>query len=182
MTIGERNKYIIRLHETGTPTREIAERLLVSEANVNKILQRYKTFGDKMFDSQKEYEPEFDNASDLNERERHELEKDRIVYGFTEKRDLLRDTVFEGDRVKFIWNDSIKRGTVCELKPHVVVVRDLKNPPCEKCIHGGEECEKKCKDTYNTRRLFDICREYWGWYDRLHVFTPTYDDLARSNR
>lgn len=182
MTIGERNKYIIRLHDTGTPTKEIAERLKVTEVNVNKIIQRYKTQGDKMFESEKEHTPETEYEENLTDREKNKIDRINAYYEFSNKIGLIRDTICEGEKVKFSRDDKVIHGTVCDIKDHVVVIKDLSNPPCIKCEKGGTECEGKCRKIYHPQRLFDICRIYWQWFNRQQTYSPTYEELARGGK
>lgn len=181
MTIGERNKYIIRLHDSGATAKEIAERLHATDATVLKVIQRYRESGENIFKSDRVWSPEVEESTEnLNSRERARMDMILEAYNFTQKRDLFRDTVCEGDTVKFMRDDKMIKGTVCDCQKNVVVVRDLHNPPCLKCYKGGEDCEKKCRSTYHPQRLFDICRTYWLWFNRLPRYSPTYTELTKG--
>lgn len=181
MTIGERNKYIIRLHETGSTAKEISERLHATETTVLKVIQRFRESGENIFKSDRYWTPETEEKPELNPREKKEWDEIVEAYKFTQKRDLLRDTISEGDLVKFTRGDMTVKGTVCALQKNIVVVRDLRKPPCEKCEKGGQDCELKCRSTYHTQRLFDICKTYWTWFNRLPRYSPSYTELTKEN-
>lgn len=181
MTIGERNKYIIRLHESGMTAREIVGKIHATETTILKVIQRYKESGENIFKSDRHWTPEVEEQPEnLSPRERAKRDMVLEAYNFTQNRDLLRDTICEGDTVKFMRNERFVKGTVCDLYKNVVVVRDLRNPPCVKCYKGGEDCERKCRNTFHAQRLFDICRVYWLWYTRLPRYSPTYTELTKG--
>lgn len=170
MTVGERNKQIVRLHEKGMNAREIADELGMRHPTAQKVIQRHRIDGEKIFEGKTRWLPE--PPPSIQSREEYMAEQFRKSFN------LLQKTISEGDEIKFWWDGKFIKGTVCNLMPFLVVVRDLRNPPCEKCEKCGGECERICRGTYHAPRLFDVCRTYWIWFNRLHVYCPTYIDLT----
>ena len=169
-TIGERNRSIIRLHKKGMNAREIAEELDMLTPTVQKVIQNYNKSGDSVFESETKWQST--PPPSIQSREEYIAEQFRKSFC------LLQKTISEGDQVKFWRDNKFIVATVCDVLPHLVVVRDLRKPPCEKCEKCGSECERICKGTYHAPRLFDICRIYWLWFNRLRVYCPTYVDLT----
>lgn len=153
MTKSERDSEILRLRKEGMKLDDIAEKLGETPSNVRNIVYRAR--------SEEAADVEFSKYQTLIE-ENRALEK-------------LKAKINVGDRIRVYE----KEWTVCAVYPHTVLAKNLKGRPCLKCIKGGGDCERLCRETFEPRRLFDICREYWKFFEDADRCTPMYMDISR---
>lgn len=183
MTVGERNRKIVRLHESGMNNKQIAEMIKCSASTAEKIYYRYKKDGEKVFESTNEVSENkpVKKKSDIEKRakelnvkimaeEKHEpyeymmmgVKTDYFPADYNRKIEVLKRTINPGDVVKI--GDG-KLMTVEEVYPFIVYGHNINNP-CWVCP-DRKTCTHKCE------------RHASYMYKRMPI-TRTYVDLLEA--
>lgn len=113
MTIGERNKAIMRKIDAGFTEEETAEYVGTTKNVVAKIVAKHKKDGDKVFESTTLWDGTDDDVliqEKLSHTENKEL--DSLRYG--KKIELRRMSIRKGQMVSFVRSGKIMRGEVIE--------------------------------------------------------------------
>lgn len=125
MTIGERNRVIIRMYNEGNTEKSTAEYVGTTENVVSKVISSYRKDGDKIFESTKSWDGSDDDVmymDAISQKERNEIES--LRYG--KKLEMRRLSIRKGQNISFLRDGRILHGEVLE-EPrdweHVILVR-----------------------------------------------------------
>ena len=156
MTIGERNRQLIRLCQNGMTTAKAAETVRMSLAAANKVVREYPLKGEETFRSTKEWTPEIkeEEHEAFNQKESSVMRLLASALEQMRQADMLRQTIRKGDKIRVVRDNRTVVATVCDKFPNVVLADMLK--------------------------VFDICREYFTWIHRQRAICPTYIELAEN--
>lgn len=125
MTIGERNRAIIKKYEQGCTEAETAKYIVVTENVVAKVISSYRKNGSKIFNSTNDWdgtEDDLEYVDAISMAERAEI--DSLRYG--KKLEIRRMSIRKGQTVTFLRDGNYVNGEVIE-EPrdtdHTILVR-----------------------------------------------------------
>lgn len=141
MTIGERNREIVRLTKDGFRSREVADKVGTTEETVHQVMKRHRILGEEIFVSTKNWTSEKIEEPELalyQTKKEMDLE---IASAFSDRIEVLKNRLRGGDKVKFVLDGKRITGEVISKSTHTVLVVDelgIRHAPMYKDLVGAQ--------------------------------------------